>query len=51
VLAGLSEMVMSGGADPDGRRWLVEVLADELSSPVRPYASVLRAGAALALRP
>jgi diguanylate cyclase (GGDEF)-like protein len=51
VLAGLSEMVMSGGADPDGRRWLVEVLGDELSSPVRPYASVLRAGAALALRP
>ncbi len=50
VLAGLAEMVMSGGTDPDGRRWLVEILGDELSASVRPYATVLRAGVALALR-
>jgi diguanylate cyclase (GGDEF)-like protein len=50
VLAGLSEMVMSGGTDHDGRRWLVEILGDDLSTSVRPYATVLRAGAALALR-
>ena len=49
MLAGVSELVMSGGADPDGARWLVEVLGDELSATVRPYAAVLRACVAVAL--
>jgi len=49
MLGGLSEMVMSGGAAVGGDRWVVEVVGDELSAPVRPYASVLRAGVALAL--
>jgi diguanylate cyclase (GGDEF)-like protein len=49
MLGGLSEMVMCGGADPDGDRWVLEICADELSAPVRPYTSVLRAGVALAL--
>ena len=49
MLGGLSEMVMSGGAAVGGDRWVIEVVGDELSAPVRPYASVLRAGVALAL--
>nr|MDA8435750.1 hypothetical protein [Actinomycetales bacterium] len=49
MLGGLSEMVMCGGGCADGDRWVVEVVGDELSAPVRPYASVLRAGVALAL--
>jgi diguanylate cyclase (GGDEF)-like protein len=50
MLAGMSEMVMCGGADADEHRWLVEVLGDDLSAPMRVYGSVLRAGIALALR-
>lgn len=50
MLAGMSEMVMCGGADADEHRWLVEVLGDDLSAPMRVYSSVLRAGVALALR-
>jgi diguanylate cyclase (GGDEF)-like protein len=49
MLGGLAEMVMCGGAASGGDRWVVEVVGDELSAPVRPYASVLRAGVALAL--
>lgn len=49
MLGGLAEMVMNGGSSADGDRWVVEVVGDELSAPVRPYASVLRAGVALAL--
>ena len=49
MLGGLSEMVMCGGAAADGDRWVLETCADELSAPVRPYVSVLRAGVALAL--
>jgi len=49
MLGGLSEMVMCGGAAADGDRWVLEICADELSAPVRPYVSVLRAGVALAL--
>jgi diguanylate cyclase (GGDEF)-like protein len=50
ILAGMSEMVMCGGTDTEGHRWLVEVLGDDLSAPMRVYGSVLRAGIALALR-
>jgi diguanylate cyclase (GGDEF)-like protein len=50
MLAGQSEMLMAGGQDVDGDHWVVEVLGDDLSAPVRPYAAVLRAGVALALR-
>lgn len=50
VMSGLSEMAMCGGSDQDGNRWLLEILCDELSAPVRPYVSVLAAGVALALR-
>jgi diguanylate cyclase (GGDEF)-like protein len=49
MLGGLSEMVMSGGSDANGDRWVVEICGDELSAPVRSYASVLRAGVAIAL--
>lgn len=49
MLAGQSEMLMSGLADGAGDHWVVEILGDELSAPVRPYAAVLRAGVALAL--
>ena len=49
MLAGMSEMVMCGGIDGAEHRWLVEILGDELSSPIRPYSSALRAGIALAL--
>jgi hypothetical protein len=49
MLAGQSEMVMAGGRDATGEHWVVEILGDELSAPVRPYASALRAGVALAL--
>ena len=51
MLAGLSEMVMCGGEARDGTRWVVEVLADELSVPIRIYGVVLRAGVAVALSP
>jgi len=50
VMSGLSEMLMCGGSDPTGDRWLLEVLCDELSAPARPYISVMAAGVALALR-
>jgi diguanylate cyclase (GGDEF)-like protein len=50
MLAGMSEMVMCGGRDTEDHRWLVEVLGDDLSAPMRIYGSVLRAGIALALR-
>lgn len=50
MLAGMSEMVMCGGTDTEDHRWLVEVLGDDLSAPMRVYGSVLRAGIALALR-
>jgi diguanylate cyclase (GGDEF)-like protein len=46
----LSEMLMTGGPDCDGRTWLLEVTGDELSSSVRPYIGVVRALAAVALR-
>ena len=46
---GLSEMAMAGGAAANGDRWLIELCGDELSAPVRSYASVLRAGVAVAL--
>jgi len=46
----LLEMVMSGGRDLRGTQWLVEVVGDELSAPLRPYANVLRAALAVALR-
>jgi len=49
MLGGMSEMVMNGGTHADGGRWVVEICGDELSAPVRQYASVLRAGVALAL--
>ena len=49
MLGGMSEMVMNGGTHADGDRWVVEICGDELSAPVRLYASVLRAGVALAL--
>ena len=49
MLGGLAEMVMNGGSAADGDRWVIELVGDELSAPVRPYASVLRAGVALAL--
>jgi len=50
MLAGQSEMLMTGAVDSSGDHWVVEILGDDLSAPVRPYASVLRAGVALALR-
>jgi diguanylate cyclase (GGDEF)-like protein len=46
----LSEMLMTGGPDGAGARWLLEVTGDELSSSVRPYVGVARALAAVALR-
>ena len=50
MLAGMSEMLMCGGTDVEDERWLVEVLGDDLSAPMRIYGAVLRAGIALALR-
>jgi diguanylate cyclase (GGDEF)-like protein len=50
MLGAVSEMIMSGGSDADGDQWVVEIAGDDLSAPVRPYASVLRAAVALALR-
>lgn len=50
MAGGLSEMVMSGGPDSAGTSWLLEVVGDALSSPLRPYAGVARAAAAVALR-
>ena len=49
MAGGLSEMLMSGGADAGHAAWLVEVVGDELSAPMRPYANVLRAAVAVAL--
>ncbi|MGD9954747.1 MAG: GGDEF domain-containing protein [Candidatus Nanopelagicales bacterium] len=49
MAGGLSEMLMSGGADVGAAAWLVEVVGDELSAPMRPYANVLRAAVAVAL--
>lgn len=46
---GFVEMVMAGGQDASGDRWLVELFADELSVPVTDYALALRAGVAMAL--
>ena len=46
----MSEMMMSGQTDQDGTMWLVEILGDHLSAPMRTYASVLRAAIALAMR-
>jgi len=48
---GLAEMVMTGGRDADGVAWLLEVVGDELSAPMRPYAGVVRAASAVALHP
>jgi hypothetical protein len=50
MLAGQSEMLMTGAVDSTGDHWVVEILGDDLSAPVRPYSSALRAGVALALR-
>lgn len=50
MLAGQSEMLMTGAADGEGNHWVVEILGDDLSAPVRPYVSALRAGVALAVR-
>lgn len=49
MAGGLAEMLMSGGADAGAAAWLVEVVGDELSAPMRPYANVLRAAVAVAL--
>jgi diguanylate cyclase (GGDEF)-like protein len=49
MLAGLAEMGMCGGPDRSGTRWLLEVLGDELSAPMRIYGGVLRAAVSLAL--
>ena len=43
-------MLMTGAADGEGNHWVVEILGDDLSAPVRPYVSALRAGVALAVR-
>ncbi len=48
--AGMHEMMMCGGTDAADTRWLVEILGDDLTVPMRAYTSVLRAGVALALR-
>jgi diguanylate cyclase (GGDEF)-like protein len=50
ALGGLAQMLMAGGADGDGDRWLLEVVGDALSTPMRAYTTVVRAGVALALR-
>ena len=50
VRTGLSELLMCGGSDPSGTGWLLEVCGDDFSAPARPYASVIAAGVALALR-
>lgn len=50
MAGGLAEMVMTGGPGADGAAWLLEVVGDELSAPLRPYAGVARAAAAVALR-
>ncbi len=51
MAGGLAEMLMTGGADVGQGAWLLEVVGDELSAPMRPYANVLRAAVAVALRP
>jgi hypothetical protein len=51
MAGGLTEMLMSGGADVGQAAWLVEIVGDELSAPMRPYANVLRSAVAVALRP
>lgn len=50
MAGGLAEMLMTGGSDGAGAAWLLEVVGDELSAPMRPYANVLRAAVAVALR-
>jgi diguanylate cyclase (GGDEF)-like protein len=51
MMAGrIAELLMTGGPDSSGTAWLLEVVGDELSSPIRPYAGVVRSAAAVALR-
>ena len=46
---GMRELLMAGGAAPDGTRWLVEVYGDDITAPLRPYVAALTAALALAL--
>jgi len=48
---GVSELLMTGGTDRFGTRWLVEIPADSLTYPLAGFANVLRAAVAMALRP
>lgn len=47
---GVTELLMTGGVDRFGNGWLLEIPADSLSYPLKPYANVVRAAVALALR-
>ena len=42
MLEGCTALVMAGGVDVLGSRWVLEIHADEISTPVQSYASVLR---------
>jgi len=48
---GAASLLAAGGADDDGRRWLVEVVGDSLSRPMEDVATALRALLPSALRP
>ncbi len=48
---GVTELLMMGGTDRFGTRWLVEIPADSLTYPLAGFANVLRAAVAMALRP
>ena len=47
---GVTELMMTGGTDQYGVRWLLEIPADSLTYSMSPFLNTLRCGVALALR-
>jgi len=47
---GVSALLMTGGTDRFGTKWLIEIPGDSLTYPLAPFANVMRSAVALALR-
>jgi diguanylate cyclase (GGDEF)-like protein len=50
LAVGVTEMIMTGGSDRYGNRWLLEIPADSLTYPVGQFLTTVRCAVALALR-
>jgi hypothetical protein len=47
---GVSSLLMTGGTDRFGTKWLLEIPGDSLTYPLVPFANVVRSAVALALK-